>query len=135
MFWSGGNCYAFTPNRNNSTVTRLNFGNSLTNTPTGVNLGSIGGLSVCDDMALIQFNGNWHGYIVNEGNNTITRWDFGNSLLNTPVGVNLGNTGGLNLPRGLDVYVECGEVKGLVVNRGSNDLLKMNFTGDPLVLS
>lgn len=131
IFWSGGNCYGFTPNRNGSTLTRFDFGNSITNTPTGLNLGNIGSFNTCDDISIINYNGNWYGYVVNEDDNSITRLDFGNSLLNIPTGVNLGNTGALDGPRGIDVFVECGEIRGLIVNRFSDDLLKMNFTAGP----
>ncbi|MCE3258557.1 MAG: domain containing protein, partial [Bacteroidetes bacterium] len=131
VFTAGGTTYAFTPNAFGNTITRLDFGSSIANTPTGVNLGNIGGLSQPDDLAIINYGGNWYGYIVNETNNTLTRLDFGTSLLNVPTGVNLGNTGALNGPRGIDVYVECGQIKGLITNRYGNDLLNMNFTNGP----
>lgn len=131
VFWSGGNCYGFTVNRDGNTLTRFDFGNSITNTPTGVNLGNIGSFNICDDISIINHNGNWYGYVVNEGDNSLTRLDFGNSLLNIPTGLNLGNTGVLDGPRGIDVFVECGEIRGSIVNRFGNDLLKMNFTSGP----
>jgi hypothetical protein len=131
IFKTGGNYYGYTMNRNSSTITRFDFGNSITNTPTGTNLGNIGGFFTCNDISIINFNGNWYGYVVNEDDNSLTRLDFGNNLLNTPTGVNLGNTGALDGPRGIDVFVECGEIRGLIVNRFGNDLLKMNFTGGP----
>ncbi|MCE3228043.1 MAG: conserved repeat domain protein [Bacteroidetes bacterium] len=131
VFSSGGTTYAFTPNAFGNSITRLNFGSGINNTPTGVNLGNIGGLSQPDDLAIINYGGNWYGYIVNETNNTLSRLDFGTSLLNTPTGVNLGNTGALNGPRGIDVWVECGQIRGLITNRYGNDLLNMNFTNGP----
>lgn len=131
IFMSGGNYYGFTPNAFGNTITRFNFGASITNIPTGTNLGNIGNLSQPDDIAIINFGGNWYGYIVNEISNSITRLNFGNSLLNTPTAVNIGNTGALNGPRGIDVYVECGQIKGLITNRYSHDLLNMNFTNGP----
>lgn len=131
IFSSGGNYYGFTPNAFGNTITRFSFGASIANTPTGTNLGNIGSLSQPDDMAIISYGGNWYGYVVNEVSNTLTRLNFGNSLLNTPTAVNLGNTGALNGPRGIDVYVECGQIKGLITNRYGNDLLTMNFTNGP----
>jgi gliding motility-associated-like protein len=131
IFSSGGNYYGFTPNAFGNTITRFSFGNSIANVPAGTNLGNIGGLSQPDDIAIISYGGNWYGYVVNEISNTLTRLSFGNSLLNTPTAVNLGNTGALNGPRGIDVYVECGQIKGLITNRYGNDLLNMNFTNGP----
>lgn len=131
IFSSGGNIYGFTPNLSGNSITRFSFGTSIANTPTGINLGNIGSLSQPDDIAIINYGGNWYGYVVNEISNSITRLDFGTSLLNTPTGVNLGNTGGLNGPRGIDVWVECGNIKGLIVNRYGNDILNMNFSAGP----
>jgi gliding motility-associated-like protein len=131
IFNSGGNLYGFVANRDNNTITRLNFGSSITNVPTGVNLGNIGMLNTPDALALITVAGSWYGYVINEGNNTLTRLDFGSSLLNTPIGTNLGNTGVLNGPRAIDVWNECNQIRGLITNRYSNDLLNMNFTAGP----
>ncbi|MCZ8284842.1 MAG: hypothetical protein O9353_05235, partial [Bacteroidia bacterium] len=131
IFKSGGNYYGFTTNRNNNTITRFNFGNSITNTPTGVNLGNIGALNTPDAIALVNVASAWYGYVINEGNNTITRLDFGTSLLSTPVGINLGNTGALNGPRGLDMWTECNEVRGLITNRFSDDILNMSLPAGP----
>jgi gliding motility-associated-like protein len=131
IFNSGGNYYGFIPNRNNNTITRLSFGANISNTPTGLNLGNIGVLNTPDAIAIITIGGNWYGYVINEGSNTLTRLDFGNSLLNIPTAVNLGNTGVLNGPRAIDVWVECNQIRGLITNRYANDLLNMNFPGGP----
>lgn len=130
-FRENGNFHILTTNRNGNTITRLDFGNSISNVPQGVNLGNIGSLFTPDDMSVIFFGGNWYGYVVNEDDNTLTRLDFGNSLLNTPTGTNLGNTGALDGPRGISVYLECSQVKGLIVNRYGDDLLKMTFGSGP----
>lgn len=131
IFKNGVNYFGFTTNRNNNTITRLNFGTSIANTPTGVNMGNIGALSTPDAIAIVNVSSLWYGYIINEGNSTITRLDFGNSLLNTPTGTNLGNTGALNGPRGIDMWTECNEVRGLITNRNSNDLLNMKLSAGP----
>ena len=112
-------------------MTRFDFGNSLLNTPTGFNYGNIGNLNIPDAFSLINVNSLWYGYIINEGSNTITRLDFGSSLINTPVATNIGNPGGLNGPRGITVFTECNKIVGLIVNRYSNDLINLNFTSGP----
>ena len=131
IFKNGANYYGFTTNRNNNTFTRFSFGTSISNTPTGLNLGNIGALNTPDAIAIVNVASMWYGYIINEGDNTITRLDFGNSLLNTPTGTNLGNTGALNGPRGIDMWTECNEVRGLITNRFSDDLLNMNLSAGP----
>lgn len=131
IFQSGGSYYGFIVNRDNNTITRISFGSSLSNTPTGINLGNIGALNIPDALGMINFNNSWYGYVINEGNNTISRLDFGASLLNIPTGTNLGNTGALNGPRAIDMWTECGQIKGLITNRYSNDILDMNFSAGP----
>ena len=131
IFKNGVNYYGFTTNRNNNTVTRFSFGSSIANIPTGLNMGNIGALNTPDAIAIVNVASMWHGYIINEGNNTITRLDFGNSLLNIPTATNIGNTGALNGPRGIDMWTECNEVRGLITNRFSNDLLNMNLSSGP----
>ena len=131
IFKNGSNYYGFTTNRNNNTITRFSFGTSITNTPTGSNMGNIGSLNIPDAIAIVTLNNLWYGYVINEGNNTISRFDFGNSLLNVPTGTNLGNTGALNGPRGIDMWTECNEIRGLITNRFSNDLINMNLPSGP----
>jgi len=131
IFQSNGNYFGFIANRNNNTISRISFGNSIANTPTGLNLGNIGALNIPDALGLINYNNLWYGYVINEGNNTISRLDFGASLLNIPTGVNIGNTGALNGPRAIDMWTECGQIKGLITNRFSNDILNMNFSNGP----
>jgi gliding motility-associated-like protein len=131
IFKSGGNYYGFTVNHLGNSITRFSFGSSLNNVPTGTNLGNLGSLNMPDAISLITLNNLWYGYIINEGSSTITRLDFGNSLLNVPTGVNLGNPGFLNGPRGLDVWTECDQIKGLITNRNNNTLLGLNFPTGP----
>ncbi|MES2513852.1 MAG: gliding motility-associated C-terminal domain-containing protein [Bacteroidota bacterium] len=131
IFKNGSNYYGFTTNRNNNTITRFSFGNSIANIPVGLNLGNIGSLNTPDAIALINVTNTWYGFIINEGSNTLTRLDFGASLLNTPTGTNLGNTGALNGPRGIDMWTECNEIRGLITNRFSDDLLNMNLSAGP----
>lgn len=131
IFKSGTTYYGFTVNRNGHTITRFDFGNSLANMPTGINLGNVGQLNIPDAISLINFNNNWYGYIINEGNNTVTRLDFNNSLLNIPTGTNLGNPGGLNGPRGLSIFTDCNNISGLITNRFSNTLVTLNFPTGP----
>ncbi len=128
---SGGNKYGFSVNYFNNTITRFNFGNSLLNVPTGVNLGNIGNLNGPGDIAFVNYNGNWHAFIPNDNTSTITRLDFGNSLLNTPTGTNVGNPGGVSNPRGIAIDVDCNGIKGQLTNRSPNGMLNLAFPSGP----
>jgi gliding motility-associated-like protein len=136
MFQQNGNWYGFVVNKGSSTVTLFDFSNSFNNIPSGTNLGNIGNMDNPTGVYTIYDNGNWHVFVVNSYQDdpsfpnygTITRLDFGNSLLNTPTGVNLGNIGGL-LDNSRDIYIEkiCGNEVGFVVNQNSSDLVKLDF--------
>lgn len=112
----------------NNTLQRINFGNNILNTPTITNLGNIGNLSRPTNFKFVFFEGKWYMFLVNDNNNSITRVDFGNSLLNTPMGVNLGNPNG-SLSRPLDIipYFECGSMQALVINAANNNVVKLDF--------
>src|SRR6185436_14763668 len=90
-----GNWYGFTVNSNNNTVTRFDFTNSFSNVPIATNLGNIGNLSGPTGLHPIKDNNNWHLFVTNATSSTLTRLDFGTSLLSTPTGQNLGNINGL----------------------------------------
>jgi len=133
-FEENGNWYTLVGNNIASRLSRLNFGNSLANTPTAVDLGNIGALSVPVGFFPVQENGNWHMFVANQ-NNSISRLDFGSSLTNQPTGVNLGNIGAkLNAPRSIIIIRDCGTVFGFIVNGSpyadsANDLVRITFPG------
>jgi gliding motility-associated-like protein len=109
-----------------SGICRLNFGNSLANMPTLNNMGNIGGMSYPVRLQLIESGANRYGFTVNHDNNTITRFNFGNSLSNTPVGTNLGNIGGLTGPCDIAFACIAGNWYGWVIGDG-NTIVRLNF--------
>ncbi len=135
VFQENGIWYGLTVNANNNTITRFNFSNSFTNTPTAVNLGNLGGLTYPTGINAVNDNGNWHVFITNDVvNSSLVRLDFGNSLLNTPTAVNLGNPGNV-LHKTRDIYImkACDQITGLAVNgSGYNDLVKFDFNNNIL---
>ena len=144
LFNEGGNWYGFTVNAQNNTITRFSFTNSFNNIPTAVNLGNPGNLTTPTGIHVINDNGNWRMFIVNAGSfdpsndlGSLTRLDFGNSLLNTPTGVNLGNPGHvLHSGRDITILKSCGQAIGFAVNAAAdvnatyNDIVKFNFNND-----
>lgn len=137
VFKEGNTWYGFAVNAEDNTITRFNFTNSFNNTPTATNLGNVGSLLYPTGIYAINDNGFWRVFITNAGDNqrngfqsSLTRLDFGSSLLNTPTGVNLGNPGGqLKHPRDFTIMKFCGEIVGFAVNGnpGANNLLRLNF--------
>ena len=128
IFQESGIWYGFTTNSENNTITRFNFTSSFDNPPTAVNLGNIGGLNYPTGVFAVNDAGAWRVFVTNAGNSTLTRLDFGNSLLNTPTGANLGNPGNaLNLPRDITIFNLCGQSVGFAVNQ-SNTICRLNFS-------
>ncbi len=127
-FEEGNNWYTIVGNYSSSRLTRLNFGNSLGNSPTAEDLGNVGQLNGPVGFYPILDNGNWFLYVANQLGNSISRLDFGNSLTNKPTGVNLGNIGSaLNAPRSIVIIRDCGTVFGFVINELSNDVVRITF--------
>ncbi len=127
-FYENGNWYSFICNFNTSNIIRLNFGTSLANIPTATNLGNVGILIGPVGLYPVQENGFWHLFVINRGDNSLSRLYFGSSLLNTPTGINIGNVGGLlNYPRSISIIKDCGNIFGFVVNEGSNDIVRLTF--------
>ncbi|MFC2101936.1 PKD-like domain-containing protein [Bacteroidota bacterium] len=86
---------------------RFSFGNSLANLPSYTNLGNLATFVTPCQFNIIEENGLWYIILLSSGNNSICRLAFGNSLLNTPTGENLGNVGGLSNSVGMSVIRDC----------------------------
>jgi uncharacterized protein (TIGR02145 family) len=109
-------------------LVQLNFGNSLTNIPVATDFGSLGGVLIQPSaICLMQENSLWYAMIM-AGGNTLARITFGNSLLNVPTGVNLGNPGGFNAAGGLTLLRDCSSTTGYWTNYLVNGQLgKLTF--------
>jgi uncharacterized protein (TIGR02145 family) len=109
-------------------IFRLNFGSSLSNlSPTLEDLGSSAGLISPGPICVVEENGLWY-LLITAGGNTLSRMAFGNSLLNTPTGENLGNPGGFNNQIALTILRDCEATYGYYCNYIVNGQLgKLNF--------
>ena len=129
VFNDNGHWYGLTVNYSNSTITLFDLTTSLSNTPSAINLGNIGNLNGPTGIQAINDNGNWRVFVTNALSSTLTRLDFGSSLLNIPTGVNLGNPNNA-FSTSWDIYVlrYCGENEAFVINaNGTNDIVKLDF--------
>lgn len=109
-----------------NSLLRLDYGSSLSNTPTTTNLGNIGGIvkgSV--GLAIIKDNGNWYGLIANSGNSNVVRLSFGNSLTNTPTADAI-NDASIQTAYHLDLVYDGSKYVAVVVNYGKH-LTIMDF--------
>jgi len=113
---------------NNNRLLRLNFGNSLANTPTATLLGPYSMLYSAHCLEILNENGNWVGYLTCTWGNKLVRLSFGSSLLNTPVLTDLGNFGGiLNMPSRFSIVRENGNWYAIVVNSGNSTHARLAF--------
>ncbi len=94
-----GTWYVFVVNESSDRLVRLNFGNSLLNTPVAEDLGDPGGsLNHPRDISFIRECGQAMALIVNgdnAGTNHLSRINFSGGLGGTASGVNLGNPDGI----------------------------------------
>ncbi len=138
IFQEGSDWHGFTVNAENNTITRFDFENGINNPPTAANLGNPGNIKYPTGIYALNDNGYWRVFITSAGDdllNTIpsslVRLDFGNSLLNTPNAINLGDLNGkLHRPRDFTLIRSCGETIAFIVNQTTNDIVKLNFNQD-----
>jgi hypothetical protein len=133
----GTQWYGFTVNAQSNTLTRFNFTNSFENIPTGVNLGNIGGLQFPTGLHILRKDNYWYAFIANEGvdvnyppiPSSLSRLDFGSSLLNLPAGTNLGNlNNSFRNARDVTIYQSCNQIFGFVIcNSFQNDIVRLDF--------
>jgi gliding motility-associated-like protein len=126
MFKENNTWYSYTVNYNSSTVSRLNFGNSLNNRPSGLNLGNIGNLNGPAGFTIWRENDIWYLFVANSISNRISRLQFGNSLSNLPEGANIGGEEFLNLPSDIVLSNDCNIIFGYVIN-DHNDIVRLDF--------
>jgi gliding motility-associated-like protein len=132
------NYYGFVVNHYPGKLIRLDFGNSLLNTPTSQDMGNFGGIIPstwgAEGIQIIQNEGKWYaiivgGYLPSGHQPRVLKLDFGADLTNlTPSATNWGNIGNLESPHDLHVFKEGNEWYGLTVNAYNNTITRFNFT-------
>ena len=135
---SGSNFYGFVASRNDGKLIRIDFGNSLDNSPEIVNLGNVGN-SFTEPIAveIVEENDNWYGFVVDFQTFELFKLNFGNSLENTPsitvIGQNV-----LNRPIALSVLKESNDFILQVANFGNGNITSFDFgnslTNTPILL-
>jgi len=126
-----GNWYLYVANQKGNSISRLDFGNSLTKKPTGVNLGNVGSaLNAPRSIVIIRDCGTVFGFVVNENNNDVVRITFPNGLTSQPSGESLGNIAKFDFPHHISQLFRDGDfVYALVTNVRNNTLSRLIFKG------
>ncbi|MEQ6121906.1 PKD domain-containing protein [Reichenbachiella sp. MALMAid0571] len=118
---------AVIPNNSNNSITLINFGTTLSNTPTigdAITIGNEIGLSAADKISIIETNGSWYGLICSSGNNKIFRIEFGSTLFDT--NYTFTDIGTVSKPFGIELIQEGLSFYGLVVGQ-TTGLYRINF--------
>ena len=116
-----------TTNKISNSITRFNFGNSLSNIPTGTNLGTIGDIDFPTGFSPIRADGNWYLLVTNEADDSFSRLNFGNSLNNIPTGEVLDDLNFIDGPRDISVTKFCDNFLGILVNRVDGKVTALDF--------
>ncbi|MFM2388127.1 MAG: hypothetical protein RL660_2884 [Bacteroidota bacterium] len=129
IFKEGANFYGYYCNGLSGNLMRLDFGSAITNVPSVVDLGNPGGfLAFPTAITLVKQGNSHHGFVVNRLSNTLTRLDFGASLLNIPAVTDMGNVGGfLNNPRDINFAYDDNLWYGYITNEATNTLVMLKF--------
>lgn len=122
--------YFFVTNENASTVSRIDMGNTLTNTnPTGSDLGNFGGdISAPSGISMIRDCDSFYAFIVNRGTHDLIRLDM-TDITGPYTSKNFNNIGGMESPRALTTMVRDRDDLFLYVVSATKDtaLTKIKF--------
>ncbi len=112
----------------NSALVRLDFGNSLANTPNVVNFGNLDNLLEAPNGIFVSKEANkWYGFTMNKATNNIIRIEFDTLLSLTPKLFDLGTTTGLSGPNDFAPLLYNGIWYFFTTNSISNDLTRVDM--------
>ena len=111
---------------NENTIIRLDFGNSLWNTPVAVNIGPFPQFTMAHGLVIAKENNSWVGFVTCS-TGKLLRLDFGNSPTNAPVINDWGTFGGNLLnPTAMSLIYED-TWWDLYILGGNNILFRINL--------
>ena len=132
---NSGNWYAFIANQTSNSITRLSFGSSINNIPTGVNIGNPSNqLEEPRDITIVSSCNGIFGYAVNahslpvDGN--MIKLDFGNNILSNPTATDLGDFGSLRFPHSFSRMFSVGnDIYSFIDNATGNSITRIKISG------
>ena len=127
-----GSWYCFIANRLSNSLVRLDFGSSLLNLPTAVNIGNPGGLlSYPRDVALFTTCDGVYGFVCNEQSDALVKLSFGTDPTNpNPGAVSLGSVGNLSFPHSIaDLFRVGNDIYTFIPNVSSSTITRIRFAG------
>ncbi|MDJ1491948.1 PKD domain-containing protein [Cytophagaceae bacterium DM2B3-1] len=133
--FDGVNWFGFFFSRENNTLFRLDFGASLNNTPTLIDVGIFNTpINKPEPIEFVKDGNNWYAFTSNfslpsnASTSHLIRLDFGASLTNTPSTIDLGNPNNLFLViRSIRIVANNGNYLAVVTNTGSSTVAIINL--------
>jgi PKD repeat protein len=126
-----GNWYGFVGLFNqNAGIVRLDFGSSITNSPTASNLGMFGLSGRFWGAKVVEESANLILVIINRNTNSIVRVNYGNSFNNTPdnaTDVYVSPIAGANLTPGFDLIKVNNDWIALATSFFTNSIFQVKF--------
>lgn|GEM_PF-503126 len=128
VFKENMNWFGFVSSRDNNKLIRLDFGNSLENMPSVVDLGNVGGLlSGPQTLVFIRENNIVYGILSNFGGGNLLRLSFSAGLGTMPVIESLG-TFGMTNPRGVSlVKDQNNKITAAVADFSGSQIVLIDF--------
>ncbi len=118
--------YGLVANGSGNNLIRLDFGNSLSNSPTATDLGGFGIFATPFTVEVVEDDGDVFAMLASASSSEVYSVNFGNSITNTPTGTELTFSGASGI-RGFDVIEECGNWYGLIGSFSNNKVIKLDF--------
>ena len=123
---SGNNWYGFAVENNN--LFRLDFGNSIQNTPTLLSIGVlITPMHKLNGLQILEDAGSYYGFCTDATDNSLWRFSWGASLTSVPAIYNFGNVAGFNKPAQLAMRYQDPNWCMVVCNEGDNSISQLTF--------
>ncbi len=124
-----GNWHLFTTNKTSNSVTHITYGNSLSNTPFAVNLGTLGNRLISPNgIAITKDCEDYYGYVLNNGGSGLVSMYWSASVADAPASANLlGNVAAMVQPRALSSFVSENGGLYLFTPNSDSSLSQINF--------
>jgi PKD repeat protein len=124
-----GSWYALIVNTSTSQLLLADFGTNIESIA-NISVVNISGLDAPHYIDIELIDGDYYAFVTNDGNTTLTRINFGNTLSNEPQSIDhIAVTGGNDI-RGVDIVRECDNWFGLVVSQFNKRVYKLSFGTD-----
>lgn len=107
-------------------IVRIDFGQSLWNTPTATALTNVPPQNMLHGLDIVSDNGNWVAFATCSLGNKLIRLDFGTSLLNNPVYTDFGNIANFQGPGAICLLYEKNSWFAILIS-GYFTLTRLDF--------